>query len=86
MRVIITLQPSYGKLERGNGLTVKYTPTKNYSGSDSFQFKVNDATVDSNVAKVELTISKTVTKEKSSSGGSLSCLLLLLTLLFDLKK
>lgn len=78
LTVIITQQPSHGKLELGNGLTVKYTPTKSYSGSDSFQFKVNDATVDSNVAKVKLTISKTVTQEQSSGGGSMSWLLLLL--------
>jgi hypothetical protein len=33
-----------------------YTPTANYSGTDSFTFKVNDGTVDSAVATVSLTI------------------------------
>ena len=81
LAVIITQQPKHGQLELGNGLTVKYTPTRNYSGNDSFQFKVNDSTIDSNVAKVELIIKKTVTKESSSGGGSMSWLLLLLAFL-----
>ncbi|MCA1553633.1 MAG: tandem-95 repeat protein, partial [Chloroflexi bacterium] len=33
-----------------------YTPDANYNGSDSFTFKANDGTVDSNVATVSLTI------------------------------
>ena len=33
-----------------------YTPTANYSGSDSFTFKTNDGTSDSNTATVSLTV------------------------------
>src|SRR5215211_5119966 len=33
-----------------------YTPTANYNGSDSFTYKANDGTADSNVATVTLTI------------------------------
>ena len=36
--------------------TVNYTPAGNYSGSDSFTFKVNDGSLDSNVASVWITI------------------------------
>ena len=36
--------------------TVTYTPNANYNGPDSFTFKVNDGTVDSNVATVSITV------------------------------
>src|SRR5215813_11138564 len=36
--------------------TVAYSPGLNYSGSDSFTFKVNDGSLDSNVATVALTV------------------------------
>ena len=37
--------------------TVTYTPGSNYNGSDSFTFKVNDGTVDSNTSTVSITVS-----------------------------
>jgi VCBS repeat-containing protein len=37
--------------------TVTYSPAVNYSGSDSFTFKVNDGGLDSNIATVSITIS-----------------------------
>ncbi len=36
--------------------TFKYTPVANFNGSDSFTYKVNDGTVDSNIATFTLTI------------------------------
>src|SRR5206468_1110337 len=33
-----------------------YTPAANYNGSDSFVYKINDGTADSNLATVSLTI------------------------------
>ncbi len=36
--------------------TATYTPAANYNGADSFTFKVNDGTVDSNIATVSITI------------------------------
>ena len=39
-----------------DGKVVTYTPAENYNGTDSFTFKANDGTVDSNVAKVTITI------------------------------
>src|SRR5204862_216367 len=35
---------------------VTYTPAVNYSGPDSFTFKANDGTLDSNVAIVSITV------------------------------
>jgi len=39
-----------------SGETVTYTPNPNYSGSDSFTFKVNDGTVDSATVDVSITV------------------------------
>jgi hypothetical protein len=41
----------------GNG-DVTYTPNANNNGSDSFTFKVNDGTIDSNTATVSITINE----------------------------
>src|SRR6185312_15547197 len=43
-----------------------YTPQTDYIGSDSFTFKVNDGTTDSNIATVSITV------QQSSQGGSYS--------------
>ena len=46
---ITGLNPATGQLT--------YTPNLNYNGPDSFTFKVNDGTADSNIATVEITVS-----------------------------
>ncbi len=51
----IVANPQHGTLS-GTAPTVTYHPTPGYSGSDSFTFKANDATVDSNVATVGITV------------------------------
>ena len=50
--------PSHGALS-GTAPNVTYTPTSGYSGSDSFTFKANDGTVDSNTATVSITVVNT---------------------------
>jgi len=49
--------PQHGVLS-GSGATRTYTPNKDYSGSDSFSFKANDGTVDSNIATVNITVTQ----------------------------
>src|SRR5207249_8644521 len=51
----VVTAPAHGTLS-GPAPTLTYTPAANYAGPDSFTFKVNDGTVDSNVATVSLTI------------------------------
>ena len=51
----VTVQPVNGTLS-GAAPNLTYTPAANYNGSDSFTFKVNDGTVDSNVATVSITV------------------------------
>ena len=52
---IIVDAPAHGNLT-GTAPDVTYTPSLNYNGSDSFTFKANDGTVDSNEATVSITI------------------------------
>lgn len=52
----VVTQPAHGVLS-GTAPNLTYTPADNYFGTDSFTFKVNDGTVDSNTATVSLTIS-----------------------------
>ncbi|MCU0368458.1 MAG: Ig-like domain-containing protein, partial [Cyclobacteriaceae bacterium] len=52
---IIVSQPTNGIL-LGTGANITYKPNLNYFGGDSFTFKVNDGTTDSNVATVTLTV------------------------------
>ena len=52
----VTQQPAHGTLS-GTAPSLTYTPTANFHGSDSFKFKANDGTVDSNVATVTVSVS-----------------------------
>jgi hypothetical protein len=47
--------PAHGSVSL-TGAVATYTPTPNYSGPDSFSFKVNDGTVDSLLATVTITV------------------------------
>ena len=49
--------PTSGVLS-GSGASRTYTPNANFNGTDSFTFKANDGTVDSNVATFNLTITE----------------------------
>jgi gliding motility-associated-like protein len=51
----ITSAPTHGTLS-GSGANITYTPTLNYNGPDSYTFKVNDGSVDSNIATVSITV------------------------------
>ncbi len=52
----IVTGPSHGTLGAVSGNHVTYTPSPNFNGSDSFTFKANDGSLDSNVATVSLTV------------------------------
>jgi len=58
--------PSNGGLS-GQAPNLTYTPNDSFSGEDSFTFKVNDGTVDSNTTMVSITVSESQTLETSVS-------------------
>ncbi|MFI5453883.1 MAG: Ig-like domain-containing protein [Isosphaerales bacterium] len=51
----VTTGPAHGTLT-GTAPTLTYTPTAGYFGPDSFQFKVNNGTISSNIATVSITV------------------------------
>jgi endonuclease G len=51
----IVTSPSHGVLS-GDGPTFTYTPAANFHGADSFTFRVNDGSHDSNTSTVNITI------------------------------
>lgn len=51
----VVTQPAHGALS-GTVPNLTYTPNANYNGTDSFTFKANDGTVDSNIATVTITV------------------------------
>ena len=48
--------PTHGTLTLGATGSISYVPTTGYSGPDSFTYKANDGTVDSNTVTVSLTV------------------------------
>ena len=48
--------PAHGAVTLNSNGSFTYTPAANYNGPDSFSYKANDGTVDSNVATVNLTV------------------------------
>ncbi len=55
----VVTQPSHGTLVLATNGSFTYTPAANYSGTDSFTYKVNDGSTDSAPATVTITISAT---------------------------
>jgi hypothetical protein len=53
----IVSTPTHGTLDPVFGNSVTYTPDTNYVGSDSFTYKANDGSADSNTATVSITVS-----------------------------
>jgi hypothetical protein len=51
----IVANPKHGVLS-GNAPNLTYMPAAGYSGPDSFTFKANDGTMDSNIATVNITV------------------------------
>ncbi len=55
----IVTPPSHGTISSGTGAVRTYTPATDYVGPDSFTFKANDGTFDSNTATVSITVQDT---------------------------
>ena len=53
MTAIKVTDPAHGTLTLNGDGSFVYTPAADYSGPDSFTYKANDGTAESNVATVE---------------------------------
>jgi VCBS repeat-containing protein len=56
LTAVLVNGPSHGSLTLNSNGSFNYTPAANYNGSDSFAYKANDGTTDSNVATVTITV------------------------------
>lgn len=56
LTAIKVTDPSYGSVTLSADGSFTYTPDTDYNGSDSFTYKANDGTADSNVATVTITV------------------------------
>src|SRR5207245_2116792 len=56
LTAILVSGPTHGTLTLNPNGSLTYTPAANYNGSDSFTYKANDGTADSNIATVTITI------------------------------
>ena len=61
--------PGHGTLS-GSGANRTYTPNANFNGSDSFTFKANDGSLDSNAATVSLTVTPVNDAPVANNDGS----------------
>lgn len=57
LTALIAAQPSNGMLALSSDGAFTYTPNSGFSGSDSFTYRAQDATLDSNIGTVRITIS-----------------------------
>jgi len=68
----IVNNPSSGTISL-NGNVATYTPATDFDGADSFTFKANDGTVDSNTATISITVNDVATNSKPiAENGSQS--------------
>src|SRR5205807_2636563 len=56
LTAVLVSGPRSGARRVGRDGSFSYTPAANYNGGDSFVYKINDGTADSNLATVSLTI------------------------------
>jgi len=56
LTAVLVAGPSHGSLTLNSDGTFTYTPAANYNGTDSFTYKANDGTANSNVVTVSLNV------------------------------
>ncbi len=66
----VVTAPTHGTLT-GSGAEYTYTPNIGYVGADTFEFRANDGSLDSNVATVDITVNDPVCGDSTEDGGEL---------------
>jgi VCBS repeat-containing protein len=56
LSAVLVTGPAHGTLVLNADGSFTYTPTANYTGSDSFTYRANDGSLNSNVATVDITV------------------------------
>src|SRR5262249_56213861 len=56
LNAILVSGPAHGSLALNADGSFTYTPDANYNGADSFSYKANDGSADSNVATVSISV------------------------------
>src|SRR5438445_201431 len=56
LTAIVVSGPTHGTLTLGANGSISYTPAADYNGLDSFTYRANDGTANSNVATVTITV------------------------------
>ncbi len=74
LTAVTLTDPAHGALILHADGSFSYVPTSNWNGMDSFSYKANDGTLDSNTATVTLTVNPTytLTVVNGTGGGSYS--------------
>jgi VCBS repeat-containing protein len=75
LTAIKVTDPSHGSVTLNSNGSFTYTPAANYNGTDSFTYRANDGTADSNMATVNLTVNAVndaPTVEVAAGGQCLS--------------
>ncbi|MDN5864112.1 MAG: Ig-like domain-containing protein, partial [Gammaproteobacteria bacterium] len=70
----IVAEPTHGSVTLDDASTGAYTyaPDTDYSGSDSFTFKANDGTTDSNTATISITVNSAANNPPVAEDGTLT--------------
>ncbi len=70
----IVAQPKHGSVTLNDASTgaYTYTPAKDYAGKDSFSFKANDGTANSNTATISITVKAAANQPPVASDGTLA--------------
>jgi hypothetical protein len=70
LTAIKVTDPAHGTVTLNADGSLTYKPTANYSGADSFTYKVNDSWLDSNIATVQFTISSPCRMDDDDDRGN----------------
>ena len=73
LTAVVVTGPSHGSLALNANGGFSYSPVANFNGSDSFTYKANDGSLDSNVATVSITVTA-VNDAPVAANGTLTTL------------
>ena len=64
---VVVSAPAHGQVVVNEGGSFSYTPAKDWFGQDSFTYKLSDGRIDSNLATVTLTVTRSTTPRRQAT-------------------